>query len=46
MPRAWVGQWLQTVDVPQVRVAHPERGWGAMLSALSLQLGRQPRTGA
>lgn len=42
MPRAWVGQWLQTVDVPQARVAHREQGWGAMLSALSLQLGRQP----
>ena len=42
MPRAWVGQWLQTVDVRHARVAHREQGWGAMLSALSLQLGRQP----
>lgn len=42
MPRAWVGQWLQTVDVSHARLAHREQGWGAMLSALSLQLGRQP----
>lgn len=42
MPRAWVGQWLQAVDVSHARVAHREQGWGAMLSALSLQLGRQP----
>ncbi|MFP8777783.1 helix-turn-helix domain-containing protein [Hydrogenophaga sp. RWCD_12] len=42
MPRAWVGQWLQTVDTAAARVAHREQGWGAMLSALCLQLGRQP----
>lgn len=42
MPRAWLSQWLQTVDVAHARVAHREQGWGAMLSALSLQLGRQP----
>lgn len=42
MPRAWVGQWLQTVDLSHARVAHREQGWGAMLSALRLQLGRQP----
>jgi AraC family transcriptional regulator, positive regulator of tynA and feaB len=42
MPRAWVGQWLQTVEASHARIAHREQGWGAMLSALSLQLGRQP----
>lgn len=42
MPRAWVGQWLQAVDVLGARVVHREQGWGAMLSALNLQLGRQP----
>lgn len=42
MPRAWVGTWLQTVDTREARVAHRECGWGAMLSALSLQLGRSP----
>lgn len=42
MPRAWVGQWLKAVDVGHARVAHREQGWGAMLSALSVQLGRQP----
>jgi transcriptional regulator GlxA family with amidase domain len=30
------------VDVSHARVAHREQGWGATLSALSLQLGRQP----
>lgn len=42
MPRAWVGQWLRTVDTAAARVAHREQGWGAILSALCLQLGRQP----
>lgn len=43
MPRAWVGKWLQSVDVAHARVAHREQGWGAMLSALSVQLGRKPQ---
>lgn len=42
MPRSWVGEWLRTVDLAHARVAHREQGWGAMLSALCLQLGRQP----
>ena len=42
MPRAWVGGWLRTVDTATARVAHREQGWGHMLSALCLQLGRQP----
>lgn len=42
MPRSWVGEWLQSVDATQARVAHREQGWGQMLSALCLQLGRQP----
>lgn len=42
MPRAWVGQWLRTVDTAAARVVHHEQGWGHMLSALCLQLGRQP----
>ncbi len=42
MPRAWVGQWLDAVDVRGARVVHREQGWGAMLSAFNLQLGRQP----
>lgn len=42
MPRAWVGQWLKSVEVGQARVAHREQGWGAMLSSLCVQLGRQP----
>lgn len=42
MPRRWVGEWLRTVDTRSARVAHREQGWGAMLSTLCLQLGRQP----
>jgi AraC family transcriptional regulator, positive regulator of tynA and feaB len=42
MPRSWVGQWLRTIDTPVARVAHREQGWGPMLSALCMQLGRQP----
>ena len=42
MPRAWVAGWLRTVDTAAARVAHREQGWGHMLSALCLQLGRQP----
>jgi AraC family transcriptional regulator, positive regulator of tynA and feaB len=42
MPRTWVGGWLRTVDTSTARVAHREQGWGPMLSALCLQLGRQP----
>lgn len=42
MPRRWVGEWLRTVDTASARVAHREQGWGAMLSALCLQLGREP----
>jgi len=42
MPRSWVGEWLRTVDIRPARVAHREQGWGAMLSTLCLQLGRQP----
>jgi AraC family transcriptional regulator, positive regulator of tynA and feaB len=37
-----VGGWLRTVDTAAARVAHREQGWGHMLSALCLQLGRQP----
>lgn len=42
MPRAWVGQWLRTVDTAEARVVHRDQGWGQTLSALCLQLGRQP----
>ncbi len=42
MPRAWVGEWLRQVEVGGVRVVHRDRGWGAVLSALCTQLGRQP----
>jgi AraC family transcriptional regulator, positive regulator of tynA and feaB len=42
MPRTWVVRWLKALDVPEARVAHREQGWGAMLSALCLQLGREP----
>ena len=42
MPRSWVGAWLCTVDTPWARVAHREQGWGSVLSALCLQLGRDP----
>lgn len=42
MPRAWVSGWLRTVDNAAARVAHREQGWGHMLSALCLQLGRHP----
>lgn len=42
MPRSWVGEWLRTVDLARARVAHREQGWGAMLSSLCVQLGREP----
>jgi len=42
MPRAWVGEWLREVDTRAARVVHRDQGWGAMLSALCVQLGRQP----
>lgn len=42
LPRDWVGRWLREVDVPQARVAYRDQGWGQTLSALCLQLGREP----
>lgn len=42
MPRAWVNEWLRTVDTAEAKVAHREQGWGQTLSALCQQLGRQP----
>lgn len=46
MPRAWVGQWLRRVDVPTARPVYREQGWGSVLSALCLQLGRDPALAA
>ncbi|MGS5086786.1 helix-turn-helix domain-containing protein [Hydrogenophaga sp. A37] len=46
MPRAWVGEWLTAVEVPTARAIHREQGWGAVLSALCLQLGRDPALAA
>ena len=42
LPRAWVGRWLQQVDVNQPRVVYRDQGWGQTLSALALQLGQNP----
>ncbi|WP_372660991.1 helix-turn-helix domain-containing protein [Hydrogenophaga sp.] len=46
MPRSWLGQWLERVDVPQPRVVHRDQGWGQTLSALCLQLGKDPALAA
>lgn len=46
MPRAWVGEWLMAVEVPTSRPIHREQGWGAVLSALCMQLGRDPALAA
>lgn len=46
MPRAWVSEWLTALDVPTARPVHREQGWGAVLSALCLQLGRDPALAA
>jgi AraC family transcriptional activator of tynA and feaB len=46
MPRAWVGEWLMAVDVPTARPVYREQGWGPVLSALCLQLGRDPTLAA
>lgn len=42
MPRSWVSSWLQNTDTQQLRIIGREQGWGTVLSALCLQLGRQP----
>lgn len=46
MPRAWLGEWLTAVDVAAARPVYREPGWGAVLSALCLQLGRDPTLAA
>lgn len=42
MPRAWLGEWLTAVDVPNARPVFREQGWGPVLSAMCQQLGRDP----
>ncbi len=42
MPRAWVGQWLSTLENAAPRIATRDQGWGRVLSALCLQLGQDP----
>lgn len=44
LPRAWVGRWLRSVDSPLPRKVDRDRGWGQTLSALCMQLARDPST--
>lgn len=42
LPRQWVGRWLREVDSPVPRKIDRDRGWGQTLSALCVQLARNP----
>lgn len=46
LPRPWVGRWLSLAQSRVPRVAARDQGWGQTLSALCLQLGRDPSLAA
>lgn len=46
LPRTWVGQWLAQPQSRLPRTVARDSGWGQTLSALSLQLGREPALAA
>lgn len=46
LPRSWVGRWLAQPQSRWPRTVARDSGWGQTLSALSLQLGREPALAA